>query len=84
MRLIAPLLLLASPVLAQNGDRAGEEQPPLPEDLVVPAAPPLNPAEELGTFVVEEGYRVELVAAEPLINDPIAAEFGERGRLWVV
>ena len=71
MRVIAPLLLLLSPAaLAQNGDRDGEDQPPLPDDLVVPAAPALSAAEELATFVVADGYRVELVAAEPLINDP--------------
>jgi len=84
MRAIAPLLLLAPTTLAQNGDRDGEDQPPLPDDLVVPAAPTLSAAEELATFVVADGYRVELVAAEPLVNDPIAAEFDERGRLWVV
>lgn len=38
----------------------------------------------LDTFEVAEGYRIELVAAEPLIKDPINLAFGRDGRLWVV
>jgi len=69
--------------LAQAGDKAGEEQPPLPADLVVPPAPVLSPEEELATFRVADGYRVELVAAEPLVVDPVVALFDDAGRLWV-
>jgi mono/diheme cytochrome c family protein/glucose/arabinose dehydrogenase len=75
---------LANPVHAQNGDAKGEEQPDLPADLEIPPAPALSPLDELATFTLAPGLRVELVAADPLINDPIAAEFDERGRLWVV
>lgn len=71
-------------VSAQNGDRKGEVQPPLPDELVVPAAPQLSPSEQHATFQIEKGYRIELVAAEPLVNDPIAAEFDDRGGLWIV
>ncbi len=84
MRTVLTVWLTTSLVCAQNGDRPGEVQPPLPEELSVPSAPALSPLDELATMVVEEGYRVELVAAEPLVNDPVAAEFDEHGRLWVV
>lgn len=80
---VLPLLALLAPVLAQNGDRQGEEQPPLPADLEVPPAPVLSPEEALASFTVEPGFRVELVAAEPLVVDPVAAAFDARGRLWV-
>jgi len=40
--------------------------------------------EELSTFTVKPGYRVELVAAEPLVRDPIGMAFDADGRLWVV
>ena len=30
------------------------------------------------------GYEVELVAAEPLVFDPVAFDWDERGRLWIV
>jgi putative membrane-bound dehydrogenase-like protein len=44
---------------------------------------PLSPAEALATFVVEPGYRVELVAAEPLVQSPVAMAFDEAGRMYV-
>ena len=47
------------------------------------AQPPLSPAEEQATFDVAPGYRVELVAAEPLVEAPVAFAFDEDGRLWV-
>src|SRR6056297_1402666 len=36
------------------------------------------------TFRVQTGFRVEVVAAEPLLRDPIAIAFDEYGRLFVV
>ncbi len=48
-----------------------------------PPAPILSPAEELKTIQLVDGYALELVAAEPLIQDPIAITFDPRGRLWV-
>lgn len=46
--------------------------------------PALSAAEALATFVVEPGYRVDLVASEPLVQSPVAIAFDERGRLYVV
>jgi putative membrane-bound dehydrogenase-like protein len=44
---------------------------------------PRAPAEALRTFTVPEGFRVELLAAEPDVAQPISIAFDERGRLWV-
>ena len=44
----------------------------------------LSAEEELKTFVLPPGYRVELVAKEPLVIDPIAIDFDADGRLWVL
>lgn len=44
---------------------------------------PLSPAEERATFAVPPGFRVELVAAEPQVIDPVAMTFDERGRIFV-
>lgn len=82
--LLPMALLSVAPVLAQSGDKAGEEQKPLPADLKVPPAPVRSPEQEAATFTVAPGYRVELVAADPLVGDPIAAQFGPDGRLWVL
>lgn len=49
-----------------------------------PDRPPLSPDEALAGFVLEPGYRIDLVAAEPLVEDPVAIAFDERGRLYVV
>src|SRR5260370_1263545 len=44
---------------------------------------PLSAKEELATFRVPTGFRVELVAAEPDVVDPVAMAFDEDGRLFV-
>jgi putative membrane-bound dehydrogenase-like protein len=48
-----------------------------------PPAGPLSPREELATFHVPKGFRVELVASEPDVVDPVAMAFDEDGRLFV-
>jgi hypothetical protein len=50
----------------------------------LPRIPPVEPDQALATFTVQPGYHLELVAAEPLVYDPVAAAFDENGRLYVV
>ena len=50
----------------------------------LPRILPTSPAEALKKFHAAPGFRVELVAAEPLVTDPIAVAFDENGRLFVV
>jgi mono/diheme cytochrome c family protein len=58
---------------------------PAPVQTKQPEYPPvLPPAEELKTFHMAPGYQVQLVASEPMVQDPILAEFDGDGRLWVV
>jgi glucose/arabinose dehydrogenase/mono/diheme cytochrome c family protein len=76
--------VLCASLLAQKGDKAGEDQPPPPSHLVIPPSPALSPSEALKTFKLAPGFRLELVAAEPLLFDPIAISFGPDGRIWVV
>lgn len=45
--------------------------------------PVLSPEESLKSIKVAPGFKVELVAAEPLIKDPVFAEWDSEGRLWV-
>ncbi len=42
------------------------------------------PTEAAGRMSVADGLEVRLVAAEPLIRQPVAIEFDDRGRLWVI
>lgn len=44
---------------------------------------PLTPEEELKTFVLPEGFEIQLVASEPDIAKPMNMAFDRRGRLWV-
>ncbi len=45
--------------------------------------PALSPEEALKKFTVPDGFRVELVAAEPDIMNPVAMAFDDRGRIYV-
>ncbi|HWN95134.1 MAG TPA: PVC-type heme-binding CxxCH protein, partial [Methylomirabilota bacterium] len=44
----------------------------------------LSPEESLRAMRVPPGFKVELVASEPLIQSPVAFEWSADGRLWVV
>jgi len=46
--------------------------------------PPFPARKALDTFRLPPGYKIELVAAEPLVADPVAAAFDARGRLFVL
>ncbi len=50
----------------------------------LPRIPPTEPADVMPTFQIKPGFRIELVASEPLVRDPIAMAFDEQGRLFVV
>jgi len=52
-------------------------------DFESPPAPVLSPKEALKSFKLPPGFRIELVAAEPLIEDPATAVWDADGRLWV-
>jgi putative membrane-bound dehydrogenase-like protein len=75
LRNITPLLLLlllaiASlwPMRAAEAERRG----------------PRSPDQALKEFHITPGLRIELVAAEPEIESPVAMAFDEDGKLWVV
>lgn len=45
---------------------------------------PVAPEDALETFQLEPGFKIELLAAEPLLSDPVDMEIDEYGRLYVV
>src|SRR5213075_1410417 len=73
--LLAPLcsaaMLLAAPA-------------PVADPKALPKFPPVAARDALNTFQLRKGFRLELVAAEPLVTEPIAQAFDEDGRLFVV
>lgn len=40
--------------------------------------------EALSSFTLESGFKMELVASEPMISDPVAIEIDEHGQMYVV
>ena len=53
------------------------------EPLKFPGTPPTPPDEAEKTFSTLHGFRMELVAAEPLVTDPVALAYDEDGRAFV-
>ncbi len=47
------------------------------------SAPYLTAEEELATFRLPPGYRMELVVGDPIIKEPVAAAFDGNGRMFV-
>src|SRR5438128_9709 len=68
----------------QNGDKGETNQPLRVAREKIPPSPPLSPGEALKTFKVPEGFRIELVASEPLIEMPVAMAFDPDGRIYVL
>ena len=65
-------------------DPEGTVQLEVWKNFEVPPAPVLTPAEALESFSLPEGFRIELVASEPLVGVPVEIEFDPEGRLWAV
>ncbi len=82
LRPFLSLLLSAIPAFALNNKNAGPDKVEIKFNLPPPA--PLKPDEALKTFTIEQGYRIELVAAEPLVEAPIAMSWDDQARLYVV
>ena len=73
--------------LAITGAHAAKKKEKMPEvwrDMDVPPAPVVEPVETLKNFRIAPGFKVELVAAEPLIANPVVIRWDGNGRLWVV
>ena len=84
------LAALASLLLVAPGDTAAAAEPPrdaAPQPKSLAAELPRIKAVEAdrasATFTVQHGFRLELVASEPLVADPVDACFDADGRLYV-
>ncbi len=54
-----------------------------PEIVRDPPSDFLSPLESMETFYLPEGYKVELVASEPMINEPVAIAWDGDGKMYV-
>src|SRR5881628_3397561 len=73
-----PLLLLALVSALADDDPRNDPRRPVAKTTA------LAPAETAAQMKVPPGFRVELIAGEPQIVQPIAYTIDDRGRLWVV
>ena len=80
MLLLVSLILLGFGLLSCT---AQQSWPP-PVQQVSENSPVLTPEQSLKTVVMPPGYHLELVASEPMVQDPVAIDFGPDGRLYVV
>lgn len=55
-----------------------------PRTLPSPKAHPVSPSESLRYLHLDDGLRIDVVAHEPQVVDPVAIRFDHRGRMWVV
>ena len=84
-RLGAVSLFVAAAVLVGHGQSSPVNRPwPPGLQETPPDSPVLAPADAVKTFYMPPGYRVELVASEPLVQDPTVIDWDLEGRLWVV
>lgn len=81
---LAAVVGLHGGLVAQVGDRAAIDTAPPPAHWKIPPAPVRTPEESRRLIDLQPGFRIELVAAEPLVQDPISFAFDERNRLWVL
>ncbi|MCA9107537.1 MAG: hypothetical protein KDA83_19125, partial [Planctomycetales bacterium] len=65
---------------------SGDQEDSLERDYEneLPRIDPVEPADALATFAVAEGFRIELVASEPLVTDPVAIDFDPDGVLYAI
>lgn len=79
---------LAAPLLAQPAAAAApakvEVMKEVWREMDVPPAPALTAEQALKTFKLAPGFRIEIVAADPLVHDPVAMALDGDGRFWVV
>ena len=80
------VMFVAGALATGFGDQSSPPNRPWPPGVqsVSAESPALSPEESLKTFYMPPGYRLELVAAEPLIQDPVALDWDVDGRLWAV
>ena len=75
------------PALAFAASALGAAEPALPDGVKntqPPGEKPLSPEQALKKMTLPDGFHATLFAGEPDVMQPIAFDFDDRGRLWVV
>ena len=75
-RLIPLLIIISLTACGNNTDNSNAKQ--------ALSNTPVKPGDALSTFELPPGFKIELVASEPLISDPVDMEIDEYGHMYVV
>lgn len=85
LSLAASTFAAATPAPAPKADRTKNRGPEKVElKFHLPPPPVLSPEEALKALKVAKGFKVQLVAAEPMVESPVAMSWDDQGRLYVV
>ncbi len=90
MKLLRTLVVVGLVAAALSTTSALQSRPPAatswPPGLqqVSDESPALSPDAEMKTFFLPPGYHAELVASEPMVEDPILIDWDANGRMWVI
>ncbi|MDF1745352.1 MAG: c-type cytochrome [Gimesia sp.] len=76
-------LVVGLTVTAMSADKK-QSKPKVDYSSEMPRILPRTPKEALKSFKLHKDFQIELVAAEPLVRDPVAMCFDARGRAYVV
>jgi putative membrane-bound dehydrogenase-like protein len=74
---------LEEPIVLTVKGQLGKTFPPKFDASKTRGSLPMSPQQSLAAIRTKANLTVELVAAEPLINSPVAIDFGPDGKLWV-
>ncbi len=85
-RFLTAIALASGVSTAPIGEQSSPVNRPWPPGLqkMSSDSPALSAEDALRTFYMPPGYHVELVASEPLIQEPVALDWDLEGRLWAV
>ena len=81
-----PLLRCCIVILSLSSLACGQDRTPGADQFgkELPRLPVMQPAQSRDAIVMRDGFQVELIASEPLVQDPVAVDFDEQGRMFVV
>ena len=82
-RLPTVAILCVAGAVAASALQSGAQWPPALQ-AVPDESPVLTPDASMKTIVMPPGFRLELVASEPMIQEPVAIDWDPDGRLWVI
>jgi len=84
MRHVSLALITVLLATSARADEKPKEKSISEEAAQIKPIPARSPQESRKEIQMRDGFRAELVVSEPLIHDPVAIDFDEDGRMYVV